>query len=189
MGLCVPQECCAKGCGVLRRAPSEGLELDVSAVLSSRGVPCALPPASTRGALLWACSPPHRRAAAAALLADVTASSRRKDARAQAHGAHAGGASGGAAARATALSEQGAALRDLLRLSASRGMPQGELLLRLIARIAPELAGGSGGGGGGGEEEDEDADEDEDDAEEEEEAEMEEGEAPAQRRAVYRLRA
>jgi hypothetical protein len=147
MGLCVPQECCAKGCGVLRRERSEGLELDVAAVLASRGAPCALPPASP-GALLWACSPPHRRAAAAALLADVTPAGRRKA------GVESGGG-GSAAARAAALSEQGAALRDLLRLSASRGMPQGELLLRLIARIAPEL----GGAAAAAEEEEEEEDE------------------------------
>ena len=124
MGFAIPEECCVKGCGVLRAAPSDGCELDVSDVLGSRGALRRLPPCAC--AVLWACGPPHRRAAAAALLAGI-ASPRRK-AGERARDAH-----------TALLAEQGQALRDLLRISAARGMPQGEMLLRLIARIAPEL--------------------------------------------------
>ena len=124
MGFAIPEECCVKGCGVLRAGPCDGLELAVSDVLGSRGALRRLPPCA--GGVLWACGPPHRRAAAAALLAGI-ASPRRK-AGERARDAH-----------TALLAEQGQALRDLLRISAARGMPQGEMLLRLIARIAPEL--------------------------------------------------
>jgi hypothetical protein len=122
MGFLVPVECASKGCGVLRRGLAEGCELDVGAVLAARsgGRLCA---GAACAGVLWTCSPAHKRAAAAAVLADVAATGRRKE----------------GTGRAASLAEQGVALRDLLRLSAARGMPQGELLLRLIARIAPEL--------------------------------------------------
>jgi hypothetical protein len=125
MGFAIPEECCVKGCGALRGGASDGCELEVCDVLGSRGALRQLPPCA--GAVLWACGAPHRRAAAAALLAGVAASGRRKAGERDRE------------ARATLLAEQGAALRDLLRVSAARGMPQGEMLLRLIARIAPEL--------------------------------------------------